>query len=96
MFIRTTELNVVEDNSKTLVDEVKDKVKDKGGVNMKIHKCSNGYYPRGSHDDDPQTGTPIVWCRVVIMSPINHLVSKEPRVTISSETRGDNCDKGTL
>jgi hypothetical protein len=33
------------------VDEVKDKVKDKGGVNMKIPKCCNGDYPRGSHDD---------------------------------------------
>ena len=48
----------VEGNSKALVNEVTDKGKDKGGVNMQRPKRCSGGYPR--NDDDHQTGTPVV------------------------------------
>ena len=47
--------DVLEDNSKELVDETKDEVQDKSG--MKRPRC-NGGFPRG--DDDSQPSIPVV------------------------------------
>jgi hypothetical protein len=54
------EPDVPEDNPKALVDQTKDKVKDKGG--MKSSRC-NGGFPRD--DDDCQPSTSVVKCKVV-------------------------------
>jgi hypothetical protein len=55
-----SEPDVPEDNPKTLVDQTKDKVKDKGG--MKSSRC-NGGFPRD--DDDCQPSTSVVKRKVV-------------------------------
>jgi hypothetical protein len=54
------EPDVPEDNPKALVDQTKDKVKDKGG--MKSSRC-NGGFPRD--DDDCQPSTSVVKRKVV-------------------------------
>jgi hypothetical protein len=54
------EPDVPEDNPKALVDQTKDKVKDKGG--MKSSRC-NGGFPRA--DDDCQPSTSVVKRKVV-------------------------------
>ena len=81
------EPDVPKDNPKTLVDEMKDKMKDKGGVKS-LRRC-NGGYPRD--DDDPQTIVPVEQCRVFTKKSCVKL----NRVNVEQKMGGSNCSSSS-
>ena len=78
------EPDVPKDNPKALVDEMKDKVKDKGGVKRPT-RC-NGGFPRD--DNDPQTSTPVVQRRVA-----KKKCFKLNRFNVEQQMGGSKCRK---